>query len=157
MFYQLYELNHAALQPYRALADATKLFYDNPLNPFSQTIIGRSITAGCELFERTTRTYGKPVFNLPTTVVDGEEVEIREKIVWSKPFCNVIHFKRALSSKRAADPKILVVAPMSGHYATLLRGTVEALLPHADVYITDWVDARTVPLTAGRFDLDDYR
>lgn len=156
MFYQLYELNHAALQPYRALADATKLFYDNPLNPFSQTIIGRSITAGCELFERTTRTYGKPVFNLPTTVVDGEEVEIREKIVWSKPFCNVIHFKRALSSKRAADPKILVVAPMSGHYATLLRGTVEALLPHADVYITDWVDARTVPLTAGRFDLDDY-
>eukprot|EP01132_Coremiostelium_polycephalum_P001589 gene1589-2011_t len=156
MFYQLYELNHAALQPYRALADATKLFYDNPLNPFSQTIIGRSITAGCELFERTTRTYGKPVFNLPTTVVDGEDVEIREKIVWSKPFCNVIHFKRALSSKRAADPKILVVAPMSGHYATLLRGTVEALLPHADVYITDWVDARTVPLTAGRFDLDDY-
>ncbi|WP_288191856.1 polyhydroxyalkanoate depolymerase [uncultured Phyllobacterium sp.] len=156
MFYQLYELNHAALQPFRALADATKLFYDNPLNPFSQTIIGRSITAGCELFERTTRTYGKPVFNLPTTVVDGEEVEIREKIVWSKPFCNVIHFKRALSSKRAADPKILVVAPMSGHYATLLRGTVEALLPHADVYITDWVDARTVPLTAGRFDLDDY-
>ncbi|MGN8020919.1 polyhydroxyalkanoate depolymerase [Phyllobacterium sp. 22229] len=156
MFYQLYELNHAALQPYRALADATKLFYDNPLNPFSQTIIGRSITAGCELFERTTRTYGKPAFNLPTTVVDGEDVEIREKIVWSKPFCNVIHFKRALSSKRAADPKILVVAPMSGHYATLLRGTVEALLPHAEVYITDWVDARTVPLTAGRFDLDDY-
>ena len=156
MFYQLYELNHAALQPFRALADATKLFYDNPLNPFSQTIIGRSITAGCELFERATRTYGKPVFNLPTTVVDGEEVEIREKIVWSKPFCHVIHFKRALSSKRAADPEILVVAPMSGHYATLLRGTVEALLPHADVYITDWVDARTVPLTAGRFDLDDY-
>ncbi|MBA8899733.1 MULTISPECIES: polyhydroxyalkanoate depolymerase [unclassified Phyllobacterium] len=156
MFYQLYELNHAALQPYRALADATKLFYDNPLNPLSQTIIGRSITAGCELFERTTRAYAKPAFNLPMTIVDGEEVEIREKIVWSKPFCNVIHFKRALSSKRAADPKILVVAPMSGHYATLLRGTVEALLPHAEVYITDWVDARSVPLSAGRFDLDDY-
>ncbi|QND51270.1 polyhydroxyalkanoate depolymerase [Phyllobacterium sp. 628] len=156
MFYQLYELNHAALQPYRALADATKLFYDHPLNPFSQTIIGRSITAGCELFERTTRAYAKPAFGLPTTIVDGDEVEIREKIVWSKPFCNVIHFKRSLPAKRGADPKILVVAPMSGHYATLLRGTVEALLPHAEVYITDWVDARSVPLTAGRFDLDDY-
>ncbi|PSH63794.1 polyhydroxyalkanoate depolymerase [Phyllobacterium brassicacearum] len=156
MFYQLYELNHAALQPYRAFADATKLFYDNPLNPLSQTVVGRSITAMCELFERTTRAYGKPVFGLPTTLVDGVETDVREKIVWSKPFCNVIHFKRSLSAKRPADPKILVVAPMSGHYATLLRGTVEALLPHAEVYITDWVDARTVPLSDGNFDLDDY-
>ncbi|MHC1547314.1 polyhydroxyalkanoate depolymerase [Phyllobacterium sp. K27] len=156
MFYQLYELNHAALQPYRALADATKLFYDNPLNPLSQTVLGRSITAGCELFERTTRAYAKPEFNLPTTVVDGVETDIREKIVWSKPFCNVIHFKRSLPAKRVPDPKILIVAPMSGHYATLLRGTVEALLPDAEVYITDWVDARSVPLSQGSFDLDDY-
>ncbi|MGH6859193.1 MAG: polyhydroxyalkanoate depolymerase [Phyllobacterium sp.] len=156
MFYQLYELNHAALSPYRALADATKLFYDNPLNPLSQTVFGRSIAAGCELFERTTRSYSKPAFNLPTTIVDGVEVDIREKIVWSKPFCNLIHFKRSLPSKRKADPKILVVAPMSGHYATLLRGTVEALLPDAEVYITDWTDARSVPLSDGSFDLDDY-
>ncbi len=156
MFYQLYELNHAALQPYRAFADATKLFYDNPLNPLSQTVVGRSITAMCELFERTTRAYGKPVFDLPTTLVDGVETDVKEKIVWSKPFCKVVHFKRSLAAKRPADPKILVVAPMSGHYATLLRGTVEALLPHAEVYITDWVDARTVPLSDGDFDLDDY-
>jgi poly(3-hydroxybutyrate) depolymerase len=156
MFYQLYELNHAALQPYRALSDATRLFYDNPLNPLSQTVVGRSISAACELFERTTRCYGKPVFGLAATIVDGIETDVKEKIVWSRPFCKIIHFKRALPAKRAADPKILVVAPMSGHYATLLRGTVEALLPHAEVYITDWVDARTVPLSDGRFDLDDY-
>jgi poly(3-hydroxybutyrate) depolymerase len=118
--------------------------------------MGRSVAAMCELFERTTRTYAKPAFNLPTTVVDGVETDIREKIVWSKPFCNVIHFKRSLTKKRGADPKILVVAPMSGHYATLLRGTVEALLPHAEVYITDWVDARNVPTSEGNFDLDDY-
>ena len=156
MFYQLYELNHAALQPYRAFADATKLFYDNPLNPLSQTVVGRSITAMCELFERTTRAYGKPVFDLPTTLIDGIETDVKEKIVWSKPFCNVIHFRRSLAATRPGDPKILVVAPMSGHYATLLRGTVEALLPHAEVYITDWVDARSVPLSDGNFDLDDY-
>ena len=107
MFYQLYELNHAALTPYRALADATKLFYDNPLNPLSQTVFGRSITATCELFERTTRSYAKPEFNLPTTIVDGVEIDIKEKIVWSKPFCKLIHFKRSLAAKRAADPKIL--------------------------------------------------
>lgn len=156
MFYQLYELNHAALTPYRALADATKLFYDNPLNPLSQTVFGRSITATCELFERTTRSYAKPEFNLPTTIVDGVEIDIKEKIVWSKPFCNLIHFKRSLAAKRAADPKILIVAPMSGHYATLLRGTVEALLPDAEIYITNWIDARSVPLSDGTFDLDDY-
>ncbi|MCX8278808.1 polyhydroxyalkanoate depolymerase [Phyllobacterium sp. 0TCS1.6C] len=156
MFYHLYELNHAALQPYRALADATKLFYDNPLNPLSQTVVGRSITASCELFERMTRSYAKPSFNLATTLVDDTEVDVTEKTVWSKPFCNLIHFKRSLPSKRPRDPKILIVAPMSGHYATLLRGTVEALLPSAEVYITDWVDARTVPLSEGSFDLDAY-
>ena len=79
-----------------------------------------------------------------------------EKVVWSKPFCNLLHFERALPAAHAADPKILIVAPMSGHYATLLRGTVEALLPSADVYITDWIDARMVPLTEGNFDLNDY-
>ncbi|MGH6762137.1 MAG: polyhydroxyalkanoate depolymerase [Phyllobacterium sp.] len=156
MFYQLYEMNHALLQPYRAFADAAKQFYENPLNPMSQTPLGRSITASLELFERTTRIYAKPSFGLGQTEVDGETVDIFEQVVWEKPFCRLLHFKRDLPEKRAADPKILVVAPMSGHYATLLRGTVDALLPHADVYITDWVDARIVPLSDGTFDLDDY-
>ncbi len=156
MFYQLYEMNHAAVAPFRAAADAMKFFYKNPLNPLSHTDFGRNMSAGLELFERVTRRYGKPQFGLPQTTVDGQTVAVTEEIVWAKPFCNLLHFRRDLSPSRALDQKILIVAPMSGHYATLLRGTVEALLPHAEVYITDWIDARMVPLAQGSFDLDDY-
>ncbi len=156
MFYQLYEMNHAAVQPLRAYADAMRLFYSNPLNPFSHTPFGRSIAAAAELFERGTRRYGKPRFELAKTVVDWKTVSVTEETVWSRPFCNLIHFARSLPAGRKADPKLLIVAPMSGHYATLLRGTVEAMLPHAEVYITDWTDARMVPVTDGSFDLDDY-
>ena len=156
MYYQLYELNHAAMQPYRAYADAVRMFYQNPLNPLSSTPFGRSLAASAEVFERTTRRYGKPNFNLPTTKVDFAEVAMTEKVVWSRPFANLIHFQRDLPAGRRPDPKLLIVAPMSGHYATLLRGTVEAMSQHAEVYITDWVDARMVPLSDGRFDLDDY-
>ena len=156
MFYQLYEMNHAALQPARLYADAVRMFYSNPLNPISHTPWGRSIAAGAELFERTTRRYGKPTFGLDKTVVDWKSVAVTEKTVWSKPFCKLVRFERALPAGRKPDPKLLIVAPMSGHYATLLRGTVEAMLPYADVHITDWVDARMVPLADGSFDLDDY-
>ena len=156
MFYQLYEMNHAMMQPMRAAVDATRLFYRNPLNPVSMTKAGRTAAAWCEVFERATRRYGKPAFDLPQTEIDGETVDVHEKTVWSKPFCNLIHFKRDLPSARRDDPKVLLVAPMSGHYATLLRGTVERFLPEADVYITDWIDARMVPLSEGSFDLDDY-
>jgi poly(3-hydroxybutyrate) depolymerase len=156
MFYQFYEFNHAALQPFRAYADAVRLFYSNPANPFSHTPWGRSMAAAAELFERTTRRYGKPSFGLKQTVVDWKPTPVAEKVVWTKPFCDLIHFERQLAPGRRADPKLLIVAPMSGHYATLLRGTVEAMLPHAEVYITDWTDARMVPLSDGRFDLDDY-
>jgi len=156
MYYQLYELNHAALQPMRAFADSVRLFYKNPLNPLSSTAIGRSVAAAAEVFERTTRRYGKPEFGLPTVKVDFAEVAMREKIVWQRPFGNLIHFERDLPKGRRPDPKLLIVAPMSGHYATLLRGTVESMAQHAEVYITDWVDARMVPLAEGRFDLDDY-
>ena len=156
MFYQLYEMNHALMQPMRAAVDATRLFYRNPLNPVSMTKAGRTAAAWCEVFERATRRYGKPSFDLPQTEIDGKTVDVHEKIVWSKPFCNLIHFKRDLAAARRDDPKVLLVAPMSGHYATLLRGTVERFLPEADVYITDWIDARMVPLSEGAFDLDDY-
>lgn len=155
MFYQLYELNHAAMAPFRAAADAMRLVYANPLNPFSQTPFGRTIAASLEMFERTTRRYGKPDFGLKETVVGDSKVAVREEIVWSRAFCNLLHFARKTPSGHR-DPRILIVAPMSGHYATLLRGTVEALLPSADIYITDWVDARMVPMTDGTFDFDDY-
>jgi poly(3-hydroxybutyrate) depolymerase len=103
-----------------------------------------------------TRRYAKPEFGLKSTEIDGKTVSVFEKTVWSRPFCDLIHFERLLPAGRKPDPKLLIVAPMSGHYATLLRGTVEAMLPHADVYITDWADARMVPVSDGSFDLDDY-
>ncbi len=156
MFYELYEINHAAIQPFRACSDTLKLLYSNPLNPLAHTPWGRSVAAMAELFERTTRRYGKPRFGLDSTMVDGRAVAVAEEVVWSRPFCNLVHFRRGLPAGRRPDPKLLIVAPMSGHYATLLRGTVEAMLPHAEVYITDWVDARTVPLAQGSLDLDGY-
>ncbi|WFU08912.1 polyhydroxyalkanoate depolymerase [Rhizobium sp. CB3090] len=156
MFYQLYELNHAALAPFRAAADMMRLAYANPLNPLSHTMLGRTVTASLEVFERTTRRYGKPEFGLHETSIGGKVVSVHEKIVWNKPFCNLIHFERSLPAGHGSDPRILIVAPMSGHYATLLRGTVEALLPSADIYITDWIDARMVPMADGTFDLEDY-
>ncbi|MBO6717074.1 MAG: polyhydroxyalkanoate depolymerase [Rhizobiaceae bacterium] len=156
MFYQLYELNHAALQPYRAFADAVKLFYSHPLNPASHTMFGRSVAGAAELFERTTRRYAKPEFGISETQVNFVPVPVKEKVVWKKPFCDLVHFERKLPPNHRPDPRILIVAPMSGHYATLLRGTVETFLPRAEVFITDWADARMVPLSDGPFDLDDY-
>lgn len=128
----------------------------HPLVPASYTKMGRAIAAGAELLERTTRRYHKPTFDFGTTIVDGHEVEVVEEVLGEKPFCRLLHFARNVPADRPRDPQILVVAPLSGHYATLLRGTVEALLPEHDVYITDWADCRQVPLAAGDFGLDDY-
>jgi poly(3-hydroxybutyrate) depolymerase len=155
-FYHWYEFQHAALGPFRAAADATRLFYQNPINPLAHTTFGKSMAAGMELFERTTRRYGKPEWNIPSTLVGGERLAVHPNIVWERPFCKLIHFDRAFTEAHRRQPTMLIVAPMSGHYATLLRGTVEAFLPNYEVYITDWTDARMVPLAAGTFDLDDY-
>jgi poly(3-hydroxybutyrate) depolymerase len=154
--YYWYEMQHAALGPFRAAADATRLFYQNPVNPLAHTTFGKSVAAGCEMFERVTRRYGKPDWAIRPLKIDGSDVTVHPEVVWQRPFCNLIHFERALPDSYRPHPKLLIVAPMSGHYATLLRGTVEAFLPRHDVYITDWVDARMVPLTLGAFDLDDY-
>ncbi len=155
-YYQLYEMQHAALGPWRAAADFARISLQNPLNPLSHTPFGKSAAAGLDLFERTTRRYGKPEFGIKQVTVGGAKVAVTEEIVWQRPFCNLLHFKRALPAGRRPDPRMLIVAPMSGHYATLLRGTVETLLANHDVYITDWADARMVPLAQGSFDLDDY-
>ena len=153
--YHMYEMAHAALVPARAVSDATKMLFKSQVNPLTHTPFGRNIAASAELFERLTRRYGKPNFGFETTSVNGVTVAVTEKIVWEKPFCRLIHFSRAAQLAKA-QPSLLIVAPLSGHYATLLRGTVEAFLPHYEVYITDWADARMVPLSAGSFDLDDY-
>lgn len=153
MLYQLYDLQHAALTPARLAAELVRTAFQNPFNPFAYGQMGRTIAAGAEMFERVTRRFGKPTFNLPFTEIGGRKIEVTEEIIVEKPFCSLLHFKRRI---KRDDPTVLIVAPMSGHFATLLRGTVQALLPHHNVYITDWNDARMVPLSDGNFSLDDY-
>ncbi|MGH6735598.1 MAG: polyhydroxyalkanoate depolymerase [Methyloceanibacter sp.] len=157
MLYHLYELNQAALRPARAAADAYRLLFRNPLNPASYTPLGRGAAAALELFERSTRRYRKPAWGIDKVAVDGSEVAVHERPVIAKPFCNLVHFERDVpASRRRNDPKVLVVAPMAGHFSTLLRGTVRDLLPDHEVYVTEWQDARFVPRAAGPFDLDVY-
>jgi len=155
--YWLYEMSHAALNPSRAWADATRFFFKNPVNPLSFTTYGKSVAAACELFERSTRRYGRPEWQISSTLVGGERVPVHVSTVWERPFCRLIHFERVFEHHpQRPQPKLLMVAPLSGHYATLLRGTVEAFLPNHEVYITDWINASMVPVAEGSFDLDDY-
>jgi poly(3-hydroxybutyrate) depolymerase len=155
--YWFYEMGQAALNPSRIWADATRLFFRNPVNPLSFTTFGKTVAATAELFERSTRRYGRPEWRIDTALVGGERVPVEIKTVWERPFCRLLHFERVMEHPpRRPQPRLVIVAPMSGHYATLLRGTVEAFLPNHEVYITEWADARMVPLAEGRFDLDDY-
>jgi poly(3-hydroxybutyrate) depolymerase len=155
--YWFYEMTNAALNPSRAFADAGKLFFKNPANPLAHTPFGKTMAAACELFERSTRRYGRPEWNIPSIGVGGEHVPVHVQTVWQRPFCKLVHFERAFEHPpRRPQPRLLIVAPMSGHYPTLLRGTVQGFLSNHDVYLTEWVDARMVPLSEGRFDLDDY-
>lgn len=165
MLYSFVELTRAAMQPWRAAANATRRGLRSPLNPAGDTLAGRATAAAADLFESLTRYYGKPEWNISPFDLDGNPVDTEIETVWERPFCQLQHFKRdraALARARGVkaseikDPKVLFVAPMSGHHATLLRGTVEAFLPDSEVYITDWTDARHVPVHEGRFDLDDY-
>jgi poly(3-hydroxybutyrate) depolymerase len=155
--YWFYEMGHAALGPARAFADAGKLFFRNPANPAAHTLFGKQAAAAFELFERSTRRYDRPEWRIDHTTVGGERVPVRINTVWERPFCRLLHFERAFEhAPRRPQPKLLIVAPMSGHFPTLLRGTVEGFLSNHDVYLTEWIDARMVPLSDGAFDLDDY-
>ncbi len=157
MLYHLYELNQAALTPARAAADVYRLLFRNPLNPASHTPLGKSAAAALELFERTTRRYRKPVWGIDEVEIGDRKVAVHERTIIEKPFCKLIRFERDVSRwRRLTDSKILIVAPLAGHYPTLLRGTVRDLLPDHDVYLTEWQDARFVPRGEGPFDLDDY-
>jgi poly(3-hydroxybutyrate) depolymerase len=157
MLYHWYELGHAAVKPARAAADSYRLLLNNPFNPLTHTTVGRHAAAALEVFERTTRRYDKPGFGISSCMIGGNETAVTEEVVWQHPFCRLVHFKRDLpAARRESDPRLLLVAPMSGHFATLLRGTVETFLPDHEVYITDWQDAKDIPLALGSFDLDDY-
>jgi poly(3-hydroxybutyrate) depolymerase len=154
LLYSLFEAQHAALAPMRLMAELSRGWFGHPFSPFTLSPLAKEITASSDLFLRVTNRYEKPKWGLDTTTVNGREVPVEEEVTLHKPFCRLIHFKRAASSKD--DRKILVVAPLSGHHATLLRDTVRTMLPDNDVYVTDWVDARMVPMSAGAFHLDDY-
>jgi poly(3-hydroxybutyrate) depolymerase len=154
MLYNIYEMNHAAMAPWRAAANAGRRFWGSAGNPLAGTYMGRSMSASLQMFERATRRYGKPAFGIEDTVIGEALVPVAERAVLEKPFCTLLNFAKPEGC--AAQQKLLIAAPMSGHYATLLRGTVEAMLPHFDVYITDWADARDVPAADGAFDLDSY-
>lgn len=157
MQYHAYEFAHIMASPMRVMADATKSVIEHPWNAFGMTWSGRHIAAACEVFENLTRRYVKPEFAIASTRIHGLEVPVTEEVVLSKTFCDLLHFDRdeRVVGKRY-DPKVLLVAPMSGHYATLLRGTVQAMIEEHNLYITDWKDAREVPLSEGRFDLADF-
>ena len=154
MLYQMYEMQRLAMEPMRAMVSGAMAFMDMPENMLRDTPFGRVTAAALDSFEHTTRRFIKPAFGHHSTTIDGESVEVMEEVVLSLPWCDLLHFKRAVH--RPNDPVLLIVAPMSGHFATLLRGTVEAFLPDHEVYITDWQDAKDMPLTAVGFDLDDY-
>jgi poly(3-hydroxybutyrate) depolymerase len=153
MLYYAYEFQRQLAKPVRLWANALERFYSSPYNPLVDTWFGKSVAASAEIVARLTQNYAKPEFGLKTTQVGNETVAVNEEILLRKPFCQLLHFHRDTPQRH---PKVLVVAPMSGHFATLLRGTVEALLPEHDVHITDWTDAREVPIGQGNFDLDDY-
>lgn len=154
LLYHLHDWQHAALAPFRMAAEATYAAFNNPFFPAAKkSHVGRSISAGAELFERATRRFAKPAFHIRSVRIGRDDVKVTEEVTLMKPFCRLLHFN--VHTERQV-PKVLLVAPMSGHHATLLRGTVEALLQQHDVYITDWTDAKLVPLYKGKFDLEDY-
>ncbi|NGM87388.1 polyhydroxyalkanoate depolymerase [Parapusillimonas sp. SGNA-6] len=156
MLYDLHELQRSFLTPLAAFTDTGSQLFSHPYSPFAYTPVSRQIAAAYELVHRLGKDYEKPEWGLNTTQVDGKPVAVTQHTALSKPFCTLVNFKRDLAADRERDPRVLLVAPLSGHHATLLRDTVRALLPAHDVYVTDWVDARMVPVSAGPFHLNDY-
>ncbi|MFM2342961.1 MAG: polyhydroxyalkanoate depolymerase, partial [Pseudomonadota bacterium] len=161
MLYQFYETQRALLSPFAEFASATAKLYSHPLSPFAQSPGAERMAAGFDLLHRLTKEYEKPGFEITSVKVDGIDVAVQEQVVEARPFCRLLRFKRytdnaQMLERMRAQPVVLVVAPLSGHHSTLLRDTVRTLLQDHEVYITDWVNAREVPLLEGRFDFHDY-
>ncbi|QBM28948.1 polyhydroxyalkanoate depolymerase [Hydrogenophaga pseudoflava] len=161
MLYQIYETQRSIMEPFADLAEVTAKLFSNPMPPLGQLPMAQRISAGYDLLHRLGKDYEKPTFGIPTVNVDGVEVAIYERVEIDKPFCELRRFKRfsddtATLAKLKSQPVVLIVAPLSGHYATLLRDTVKTMLKDHKVYITDWKNARLVPLSEGEFHLDDY-
>jgi len=153
MLYSFYEMQRRAFAPMRMMIDHGQHFFSSPMNPAAYTPGGKALAAAFDVIETSTRPYGKPAFGIDRTHINGKEVAIEETIPLRKPFGQLKRFKRLETTN---DPQLLIVAPLSGHYATLLRGTVEEMVKDHDVYITDWRDAKTIPLFEGDFSLNTY-
>ena len=161
MLYQLYESQRALLSPFSEFASAAAKLYNHPLSPFAHTPGAQRVSAGLDLMHRLSKEYEKPEFNITSVQVDGIDVAVQEQVAVAKPFCRLLRFKRftddaPLLGRMRKQPTVLVVAPLSGHHATLLRDTVRELLKEHKVFITDWTDARMVPAGEGPFHLNDY-
>jgi len=156
MLYDLHELQRSFLNPLAAFTDTGSQLFSHPFSPLSYTPVSRHIAAAYELMHRLGKDYEKPAWGIDDTEMDGKKVPVVCRDAQSTPFCRLVHFQRRLPRTRKADPVVLLVAPLSGHHATLLRDTVRALLPAHEVYVTDWVDARMVPADQGPFHLNDY-
>jgi len=161
MLYTLYEAGYYATTPMRFAARLTREFWNSPLNHLGETDLGRRLFAGADLFANLTRRYGKPAWGIDQVEIEGHPVRVRPTEVWSSPWVKLTHFTRDMADMRKAgrrelEPAVLIVAPLSGHYATLLRGTVQAFLQDHEVFITEWSNARDVPVMEGRFDFHDY-
>jgi len=161
MLYQLYETQRSLMEPFADLAQVTSKLYSNPLSPLAQTPWAQRISAGYDLLHRLGKDYEKPEFGIRNVDIDGTHVAIYERVEIDKPFCELRRFKRFSDDpqtlvKLKGQPVVLIVAPLSGHYSTLLRDTVRTMLKDHKVYITDWKNARLVPMSEGEFHLDDY-
>ncbi len=151
MIYQAYQAHADFIAPFRLAAGQARDLLNNW--PFADNVFTRSVSASCDMLARAGMGHEHPGFGIRSTIMDGKEVAVAEEIEWDRPFGDLLHFRKDGGGQQ---PKVLVVAPMSGHFATLLRGTVRTLLPDHDVYITDWKNARYVSLVDGRFDFDDF-
>ena len=161
MLYQWYEAQRALLSPFAEFASASAKLYSHPLSPFTHTPMADRVAAGLDLMHRLSKDYEKPEFEIRSIEVGGVDVAVQEQVALHKPFCRLVRFKRftdnpAVLGAMKNHPTVLVVAPLSGHHSTLLRDTVKSLLRDHKVFITDWTDARMVPLEEGVFHLDDY-
>ena len=161
MLYQLYESQRALLSPFAEFASATSKLYNHPLSPFAHTPGAQRVSAGLDLMHRLSKEYEKPEFGINSVKVNNADVAVQQQVAIEKPFCRLLRFKRftddlPMLTRMKDQPTVLVVAPLSGHHSTLLRETVRELLKEHKVFITDWTDARMVPLAAGAFHLDDY-
>jgi poly(3-hydroxybutyrate) depolymerase len=154
MLYHMHEMQRAVMEPWRWWAQASVDAFGSPLSPLSYAPVAKNVAASFDLMLRLTKRYGRPAFGITHVDVNGSQADVTEEVLLDKPFCQLLHFKKSRSIKN--EPTVLIFAPLSGHFSTLLRDTVRTMLPHHDVIITDWKNVREVPFSAGPFHFDDY-